>query len=73
VIDVNDPREVYEQRGQWEILDVREPYEWETGHIEEAVHIPLGEVMAGGEGGGSTPSGAWWSCARRGTGASSPP
>jgi rhodanese-related sulfurtransferase len=37
VIDVNDPREVYEQRGQWEILDVREPYEWEAGHIEEAV------------------------------------
>ncbi len=46
---MNDPREVYEQRGQLQILDVREPYEWEAGHIEEAVHIPLGEVMAGGE------------------------
>ena len=51
MIDVNDPREVYEQRGRWEILDVREPYEWEAGHIEEAVHIPLGEVMPGVEGG----------------------
>jgi len=49
VIDVNDPGEVYERRGQWQILDVREPYEWEAGHIEEAEYIPLGEVMAGGE------------------------
>lgn len=72
MIEVNDPREVYEQRGQCQILDVREPYEWEAGHIEEAVHIPLGEVMAGGRGGGLTPRGAWWSCARRGTAASLP-
>lgn len=56
VIDVNDPREVYEQRGQCQILDVREPYEWEAGHIEEAVHIPLGEVMAGGERGRLNPA-----------------
>jgi rhodanese-related sulfurtransferase len=26
------------------VLDVREPYEWEAGHIEGAVHIPLGEL-----------------------------
>jgi rhodanese-related sulfurtransferase len=28
------------------VLDVREPFEWSHGHIEGAVHIPLGELMA---------------------------
>jgi rhodanese-related sulfurtransferase len=28
------------------LLDVREPYEWEAGHVEGAVHVPMGEVMA---------------------------
>ena len=27
------------------VLDVREPVEWSHGHIEGAVHIPLGELM----------------------------
>jgi rhodanese-related sulfurtransferase len=26
------------------VLDVREDYEWNAGHIEGAVHIPLGEL-----------------------------
>lgn len=26
------------------VLDVREPEEWDDGHIAEAVHIPLGEL-----------------------------
>jgi rhodanese-related sulfurtransferase len=25
-------------------LDVREPYEWEAGHIAGAVHIPIGQI-----------------------------
>lgn len=37
VIDVNDPGEVYERRGQWQILDVREPYEWEVLFLVEDV------------------------------------
>ncbi len=28
------------------ILDVREPDEWAAGHIEAAVHIPIGQVTA---------------------------
>lgn len=28
------------------ILDVREDHEWAEGHIEGAVHIPLGELQA---------------------------
>ena len=30
--------------GQSFFLDVREPYEWESGHIEGSVHIPIGQV-----------------------------
>jgi rhodanese-related sulfurtransferase len=26
------------------VVDVREPVEWQYGHIEGAVHIPLGEL-----------------------------
>jgi rhodanese-related sulfurtransferase len=44
---MDDPREIYEQRDQYQILDVREPYEWEAGHIEESIHVPLADVMAG--------------------------
>jgi len=29
-------------------VDVREAYEWEAGHIDEAVHVPLNQLMAGG-------------------------
>lgn len=28
------------------LLDVREPAEWAAGHIETAVHIPIGQVTA---------------------------
>ncbi len=30
--------------GSAQILDVREPEEWAAGHIEGAVHIPMGEL-----------------------------
>ena len=26
-------------------LDVREPYEWEAGHIAGSVHIPIGQIQ----------------------------
>jgi rhodanese-related sulfurtransferase len=28
------------------VLDVREPQEWVHGHIEGALHVPLGELMS---------------------------
>ncbi len=46
---MNDVRQAYEERERFQIVDVREPYEWEAGHIAESVHIPLAEVMAGRE------------------------
>jgi rhodanese-related sulfurtransferase len=41
VDDVTDPTS-----DGWVVLDVREPYEWAAGHIEGAVHIPLGDLPA---------------------------
>ncbi|HEY7874631.1 MAG TPA: rhodanese-like domain-containing protein [Actinomycetota bacterium] len=26
-------------------LDVREPYEWDAGHIDGSVHIPIGQIQ----------------------------
>ena len=26
------------------VVDVREPFEWQAGHIPDALHIPLGEL-----------------------------
>ena len=46
---MNDVRQAYEDRERFQIVDVREPFEWDAGHIKEAVHIPLAEVMAGRE------------------------
>ena len=45
------PEELAERlaRGEVELVDVREPYEWEAGHIAGAVHVPLQSLLAGGE------------------------
>ena len=39
-----DPRSAQELGDEVRILDVREPFEWDAGHIAGAVHIPLGEI-----------------------------
>lgn len=36
------PAEV--RAGGLPVLDVREPHEWDAGHIDGAVHIPMGQV-----------------------------
>jgi rhodanese-related sulfurtransferase len=41
VDDVTDPT-----ADGWVVLDVREPHEWAGGHIEGALHIPLGDLPA---------------------------
>ncbi|MGI9084618.1 MAG: rhodanese-like domain-containing protein [Aeromicrobium sp.] len=28
----------------WVVVDVREPHEWADGHIEGALHIPMGDL-----------------------------
>ncbi|HEX8098637.1 MAG TPA: rhodanese-like domain-containing protein [Actinomycetota bacterium] len=44
---MNDVRQLYEDRDRYQILDVREPFEWDAGHIENAIHVPLADVMQG--------------------------
>jgi rhodanese-related sulfurtransferase len=39
-----DPRTVADRRSELQILDVREDEEWAAGHIDGAVHIPLGQL-----------------------------
>lgn len=46
---MDDPKAVYDRREELQILDVREPFEWEAGHIDGAIHIPLNDLMAGGD------------------------
>lgn len=38
------PQEAYEGRDAFQLVDVREPQEWDAGHIEEALHIPMGQL-----------------------------
>src|SRR6185436_18048803 len=41
------PAEVAEKLARGEqlvLIDVREPYEWDTGHIASAQHIPMGQI-----------------------------
>lgn len=51
-----DIRELQERRDELQIIDVREPYEWEAGRMEGSVLIPLNTVLAGGEQGQLDPS-----------------
>jgi rhodanese-related sulfurtransferase len=44
---MDDPRDLFERQGEFQVVDVREPYEWDAGHIEGAIHLPLARVMAG--------------------------
>jgi rhodanese-related sulfurtransferase len=38
---------VYDRLGQIQLVDCREPYEWEAGRVKGAVHIPLNDIMGG--------------------------
>ena len=39
-----NPSDARDLLGTATFLDVREPYEWEAGHVEGAVHIPIGQI-----------------------------
>ncbi len=45
--DLEESKGVYERKDGIQIVDVREPYEWEAGRIEGAIHIPLNDLMGG--------------------------
>jgi len=39
-----DPTEAHQRRAEVQLLDVREDDEWSAGHIEGAVHLPMGQL-----------------------------
>ena len=45
--DLEQSKGVYGRKDEIQIVDVREPYEWEAGRIEGAIHIPLNDLMGG--------------------------
>jgi rhodanese-related sulfurtransferase len=45
--DLTQPAGVYDRRAEVQIVDVREPFEWEAGRIEDSQHIPLNRLMGG--------------------------
>lgn len=38
------PDELYSQLDRWTIIDVREPYEWQSGTIKNSLKIPLNDL-----------------------------
>jgi rhodanese-related sulfurtransferase len=44
-----DIQELQDRWDELQIIDVREPYEWEAGRMEGSILIPLNTLMAGGE------------------------
>lgn len=45
--DLTTPKGVFDQIDSVQIVDVREAYEWEAGHIEQASHVILADIMGG--------------------------
>lgn len=45
--DLTSAQGLFEFKDGVQIVDVREPYEWEAGRIEGAVHVPLNDLMGG--------------------------
>jgi len=44
-ITVHELATLREEHPDLIVLDVREPFEWEEGHIEGAMHLPMGEAL----------------------------
>jgi rhodanese-related sulfurtransferase len=45
--ELSHPEGLSNRLAEVQIVDCREPYEWEAGRIEGSVHLPLNDLMAG--------------------------
>ena len=45
-ITVHDLATMKEERPDLVVIDVREPFEWDEGHIDGALHVPMPEALA---------------------------
>jgi rhodanese-related sulfurtransferase len=48
--DLSDVQGVHDRLGEIQLVDCREPYEWEAGRVAGAIHIPVNAIMAGAGG-----------------------
>ncbi len=44
-VTVHELATMREERPELVVVDVREPFEWDEGHIEGAIHLPMGEAL----------------------------
>jgi rhodanese-related sulfurtransferase len=47
VADLTTPAGTYEERERIQIVDCREPYEWNAGRVDGSIHLPLNAILAG--------------------------
>ncbi len=40
------PDQLYSQQDRWTVIDVREPYEWQSGTIKNSLKIPMNDLPA---------------------------
>jgi len=45
--ELTTPRGTFEHLDEVQLVDCREPYEWNAGRVEGAIHLPLNAIMAG--------------------------
>ncbi len=45
--ELSTPKGAYDELANIQLVDCREPYEWEAGRVEGAIHIPLNDIMSG--------------------------
>jgi rhodanese-related sulfurtransferase len=45
--ELGTPNGLSHRLAEVQVVDCREPYEWEGGRIEGSVHLPLNDLMAG--------------------------
>ena len=48
--ELTDVKGVHERLAEIQLVDCREPYEWEAGRVDGAIHIPVNSIMAGAGG-----------------------
>jgi len=48
--DLSNVRDVFDRLDDIQLVDCREPYEWEAGRVPGAIHIPVNSIMAGAGG-----------------------
>jgi rhodanese-related sulfurtransferase len=45
--ELTTPRGAFDHLDEVQLVDCREPYEWNAGRVEGAIHLPLNAIMAG--------------------------